>query len=143
MAVKLIKPSNPRIMFYPKTASNAQTEGDFLYITSGKVSKVANANVGSVAGVCLYPVTSSSSDYTGTGKVPVLVDEQGIWEVGVDTATSFAPGVLCDLGGTNPQHSIACNESTYRTVGIVGGTTTRAHVVVRRWAHDDAGASVS
>lgn len=138
MAIKLIKPSSRcRIVFYPKTASNAQAEGDAGYITSGKVSKAASAaNAAVIAGIALKPVASTDSDYASNTEVPYLVDEDGVWSIPVTTATSFGIGVTCDAH-TDGQ-TLVCNAATYDTFVIVGGDTTTAHVQIRRWATSDA-----
>jgi hypothetical protein len=139
--MKLIKPSSrARLVFYPKTASNAQAEGDLAFLTSGAVSKCASAaNAAVIAGVAIRPVTASDSDYAATAattSVPYLVDEDGVWEMDVQTATSFGIGVTCDAH-TDGQ-KLVCNAATYDTFVIVGGTTTKAHVQIRRWATSDA-----
>lgn len=138
--MKLITPSSRcRTVFYPKTASNAQAEGDLGFLTSGAVSKCASAaNAAVIAGVVISPVTSADSDYAATASTtsqPYLVDEDGIWEIDVETATSFGIGVTCDAH-TDGQ-TLVCNAATYDTFVIVGGTTTKAHVQIRRWAHND------
>lgn len=136
--MKLVKPSSRcRVVFYPKTASNAQAEGDLCYLTSGAASKCASAaNAAVIAGVAMKPVISTDSDYASTTKVPYLVDEDGVWSIDVQTATSFARGVTCDTH-TDGQ-KLVCNASTYDTFVIVGGDTTTAHVQIRRWATSDA-----
>jgi hypothetical protein len=135
--MKLIKPSSRcRTVFYPKTASNAQAEGDIGYLTSGKVSKAASAaNASVVAGIVIKPIAATDADYASTTEVGYLVDEDGIWEIDVQTATSFGIGVTCDAH-TDGQ-KLVCNAATYDTFTIVGGDTTKAHVVIRRWAHND------
>lgn len=136
--MKLVKPSSRcRIVFYPKTASNAQAEGDLCYLTTGAASKCASAaNAAVIAGIAMKPVVSTDSDYASTTKVPYLVDEDGVWSIDVQTATSFARGVTCDAH-TDGQ-KLVCNASTYDTFVIVGGDTTTAHVQIRRWATSDA-----
>lgn len=138
--MKLIKPSSRcRIVFYPKTASNAQAEGDLGFLTSGAVTKCASAaNAAVIAGVVVSPVVSTDADYAATAastSQPYLVDEDGVWSIPVQTATSFGIGVTCDAH-TDGQ-SLVCNAATYDTFTIVGGDTTTAHVVIRRWAHND------
>lgn len=138
---RLVTPSSRcRIEFYPKTASNAQISGDFVYLTSGAISKVANANVGAVAGVAIRTVAATDSDYASTTKVPVLIDEDGVWEMdGVDSGT-LTVGETCDLGGTTPSTKLAADGSTYDTITVVGGTTTKPLVKIRRWQYADVGA---
>lgn len=135
--MKLIKPSSRcRIVFYPKTASNAQAEEDLCFLTSGKASKCASAaNAAVIAGVAISPVVSTDADYASTTSQPYLVDEDGVWSVTVDDATSFGIGVACDTHSDG--QTLDCNGATYDTFVIVGGTTTTAHVQIRRWAHAD------
>lgn len=135
--MKLVKPSSRcRVVFYPKTASNAQAEGDLCYLTSGAASKCSSAATAAViAGVAMKPVASTDADYASTTSVPYLVDEDGVWSIDVQTSTSFARGVTCDTH-TDGQ-KLVCNASTYDTFAIVGGDTTTAHVQIRRWATSD------
>lgn len=135
--MKLVKPSSRcRIVFYPKTASNAQAEGDLGFLTSGKVTSCASAaNAAVIAGVAVSPVVSTDSDYASATKQPYLVDEDGVWSIPVTTATSFGIGVTCDAH-TDGQ-TLVCNAATYDTFVIVGGDTTTAHVQIRRWATSD------
>lgn len=137
MASRLLKPSaRCRVEYFPKTASNAQVEGEWLYLTSNKVSKTASAaNAAAPVGLALRTVASTDSDYAGTTKVPVLIDEDGIWEIPVGVATSFGIGVVCDAHSDG--QTLACNGSTHDTFVIVGGSTTTAQVRVRRWQTSD------
>ncbi len=139
--MKLIKASSRcRIVHYPKTASDAQAVGDIGFLTSGAVSKAASAaNAAVVAGIAIRPVVSTDSDYATTAastSIPYLVDEDGVWEIDVQTATSFGIGVTCDTHSDGQK--LVCNASTYDTFVIVGGDTTKAHVQIRRWATSDA-----
>jgi hypothetical protein len=145
MAIKLVRPSpRCRVVFYPKTTNNAQSEGDALFLTSGALSVCASAaNAGAIAGVALATLTAAEATAMASAgtKTPVLVDEDGIWSVPVDDSTSFDEGVLCDADSTGQK--LDCNGTTYITFQICGGNTTTGHVHIRRWDHNDPGASVS
>lgn len=138
MATRLITPHAPRIEWLPKTTNNAQAEGDLLFITSGALTKAASAaNAAVIAGVAMSTLTAAEATALAAAgtKIPVLIDEKGIWSVPVDDATSFDEGVQCDADASGQE--LDCNGVTYDTFTIKGGTTTLAHVQIRRWLGSD------
>lgn len=143
MALHNVKPSPlRRTVPYPKTASNVQTEGGVAYLTSGKASIAASAaNAAVVAGIINKPVAATDADYASNTINGYEVDEEGVWSIPVGTSTNFAIGLLCD--GSSTGQTLDCANTTYKTFAIVGGDTTTALVRIRRWAHNDPGASVT
>jgi len=143
MAIKLITPSaRRREIPYKKTASNAQAEAALGFLTSNCVTQCASAaNAGVIAGLVVRPTAATDSDYASNTVLPYLVDEDGVFSIPVGTATNFAIGLLCD--GSSTGQTLDCSATTYKTFCVVGGDTTTAHVTIRRWAHNDPGASVT
>jgi hypothetical protein len=143
MAIKLVTPSaRRREVPYKKTASNAQAEYALGYLTSNAVTQCSSASTaGVIAGLVIRPTAATDSDYASNTVLPYLVDEDGIYSIPVGTSTNFAIGLLCD--GSSTGQTLDCANTTYKTFCVVGGDTTTALVTIRRWAHNDPGASVT
>ena len=113
MSVTLKKPSvRKRVVYMPKTASTAIANGELLYTTSGAVSPLSAASDERIAGVSQRTVTSTDSDYATAGAtIPVLIDEDGIWEVTPSSATNtIAHGAALDWNNSTTVH---VSNSTY------------------------------
>lgn len=112
MAFKLKVPSaRARVEYRPKTASVAIGEGAVVYTTSGKVSAISAASDERIAGVSLRAVASTDSDYASNTLIPILMDEDGIWEATLSSSTNtITPGTYLDFSDSVNVH---VTNSTY------------------------------
>lgn len=113
MSVRLVKPSaRCRIEHKPKTASTAIANGELLYTTSGALSPLSASSDERIAGVSMRAVVAADSDYATAGaKIPVLIDEDGIWEVDPSSTTNtITNGTYLDWNNSTTVH---VSNSTY------------------------------
>lgn len=137
MAFKLKYPSaRCRVELMPKTASVAIGEGAVVYTTSGAVSALSASSDERIAGVSLRAVTSADSDYATSGaKIPVLIDEDGIWEADLSSSTNtITNGAYLDYNNSTTVH---VSNSTYDQFQAVNpsGATNRSKMLgkIVRW----------
>lgn len=95
----------------PKTASVAIADGAVLYTTSGKVSQLSASSDERIAGVSLRTVASTDADYAANTMIPVLVDEDGLWEADLSSSTNtITHGTYLDFNNSTTVH---VSNSTY------------------------------
>lgn len=141
MAFKLKTPSaRCRVEWMPKTASVAIGEGAVVYTTSGAVSALSGASDERIAGVSMRAVVAADSDYATAGaKIPVLIDEDGIWEATLSSSTNtITNGTYLDF---NDSVSVHVSNSTYDQFLAVNpsGATNRTKMLgkLTRWEGDE------
>lgn len=140
MAIKLVQPSaRCRTVYMPKKASTALAEGEALYTASGVVTSLSASSDERIAGVCQKPVTAADSDYASTTKIPVLIDEDGIWEVDPSSTTNtITNGTYLDWNNSTTVH---VSNSTYDQflVDNPAGTAnlTKVRGRITRWEHSE------
>lgn len=124
----------------PKTASTAIAQHELLYTTSGAVSPLSAASDERIAGVSLRTVASTDSDYATSGaKIPVLIDEDGIWEVDPSSTTNtITHGTYLDWNNSTTVH---VSNSTYDQLMVInpsGATNlTKVRGKITRWEHNE------
>lgn len=95
----------------PKTASVAIADGAAVYTTSGYVSALSAASDERIAGVAQRTVAATDSDYAANTMIPVLVDEDGLWEADLSSSTNtIANGAALDFNNSVTVH---VSNSTY------------------------------
>jgi hypothetical protein len=100
----------------PKTASTAISKDQLLYTTSGAVSPLSSASDERIAGVSQRTVVAADADYAATAgesdsMIPVLIDEDGIWEVTPSSTTNtITNGTYLDWNNSTTVH---VSNSTY------------------------------
>lgn len=135
MAIKLIKASNKcRVENMPKTASTAISEGQALYTTSGAVSPLSAASDERIAGISLRTVISTDSDYATSGAtIPVLIDEDGVWEADPSSTTNtITYGTYLDFNNSTTVH---VSNSTYDQFLVKSSGTNLSKIagIITRW----------
>lgn len=145
MAFKLVVPSaRARIVHMPKTASVAIANGAVVYTTSGAVSALSASSDERIAGVSLRTVAATDSDYATAGaKIPVLIDEDGIWEADPSSTTNtIAHGAQLDYNNSTTVH---VSNSTYDQfiVSNPSGATnlTKVRGTISRWEGSEPAAT--
>ena len=137
MAVNLVVPSPvSRVEYYAKPASTAFTEGSLV---SGNEDATSNTFVASsssserVIGVIGKTIASTDSDYASETKVPVQVDELGIWEFDVGTGTADVndeQGYIDLADASNVDVTASAIDMVFVT-GFVSGSKVQGRIV--RW----------
>lgn len=145
MAFTLVVPSaRCRTVHMPKTASVAITNGAAVYTTSGAVSALSASSDERIAGIAQRTVASTDSDYATTGaKIPVLIDEDGIWEADPSSTTNtIANGAALDY---NDSVTVHVSNSTYDQfiVSNPSGATnlTKLRGTISRWEGSEPAAT--
>lgn len=130
-----------------KAASTAIALGDVLVDNgTGEVIPMTNPNQERIVGIAGRAVTSASSDYASLTLIPVLIDEDGIWEFD-NVSTGSAPteateGTYVDFAVAAPASTIDSNLSTFDQIHVtkfVSATKLQGKIV--RWAHREAPAT--
>lgn len=128
----------------PKTASVAIANGAVVYTTSGAVSALSASSDERIAGVSLRTVAATDSDYATAGaKIPVLIDEDGIWEADPSSTTNtIAHGAQLDYNNSTTVH---VSNSTYDQfiVSNPSGATnlTKVRGTISRWEGSEPAAT--
>ena len=141
MSVTLVKSSaRKRVVHKPKTASTAIAKGELLYTTSGAVSPLSAASDERIAGVSQRTVAATDSDYaavagTPESMIPVLIDEDGLWEVTPSSTTNtITNGAALDWNNSTTVH---VSNTTYDQfiASNPSGTSnlTKVRGVISRW----------
>lgn len=145
MAINLVEPSvRKRVVHMPKTASTAIAAGELLYTTSGAVSPLSAASDERIAGVSLRTVTATDSDYATSGaKIPVLIDEDGVWEVDPSSTTNtITNGAALDWNNSTTVH---VSNSTYDQFIVRNpsgaSNLTKVRGVISRWEGSEPAAT--
>lgn len=88
-----------KVMYFPKAASTAFTEGDLVYFNGSGEIIPADATSGQHVGVIRKDVVSTDSDYASETLVPVEVPVERwvVWEVDTASATTEDVGLEIDL----------------------------------------------
>lgn len=128
----------------PKTASVAIAKDAVVYTTSGAVSALSASSDERIAGVSLRTVAATDSDYATAGaKIPVLIDEDGIWEADPSSTTNtIAHGAQLDYNNSTTVH---VSNSTYDQfiVSNPSGATnlTKVRGTISRWEGSEPAAT--
>lgn len=132
----------------PKTASTAISADQLLYTTSGAVSPLSASSDERIAGVSQVTITSGSSNYAATAgspesMIPVLIDEDGIWEVDPSSTTNtIANGAQLDWNSSTTVH---VSNSTYDQfiVSNPSGASnlTKVRGTISRWEGSEPAAT--
>lgn len=145
MAVKLKFPSPvARTEFYAKPASTAFAIDTLVSPNEDATSNTfvaATASTERNLGVLQKAVASTDTDYASETKVPVLVDELGIWEfdVGTGTADINDEQGYIDLTDAAGVDVTASTIDAVFVVNYVSGTKVQGKIV--RWAGIEAPAT--
>lgn len=138
MAFTLLRPSAlARTEFYAKVASTAYVIGDLLAANNNATANTfvaATATTEFHLGVLQKTIASTDADYADETKVPILVDECGIWQVDVGTGTADVndeQGYI-DLKDTNEADVTAGSVDALFVVDFVSGT--KINVKICSWA---------
>ena len=148
MATKLVRPSaGVQEDFRRKAVSVAITEGDHLVENgTGEVLRMSNPNEERIVGIAGRTVTSASADYASTTLIPIVIDENGIFEFD-NVSTGSAPteaieGTYIDFADAAEWNTVDSNASTYDNVYVtkfISATKLRGKIV--RWAGSEAPAT--
>lgn len=149
MAIKLVKPSaRCRTVYMPKTASVAIAADAAVYTTSGAVSALSASSDERIAGIAQRSVVAADTDYaavagTPSSMIPVLIDEDGIWEVDPSSTTNtIANGAALDW---NDSVSVHVSNSTYDQfiVSNPSGASnlTKVRGTISRWEGSEPAAT--
>ncbi len=137
MAIKLVTPSaRCRTIHMPKTASVAIADGAVVYTTSGAVSALSASSDERIAGVCQRTVASTDSDYATAGAlIPVLIDEDGIWEADPSSSTNtIANGAYLDFNNSTTVHVSNSTYDQFKVSNPSGATNlTKLRGTLTRW----------
>lgn len=148
MATKLVQPSAGfNVVYRRKAASTAIAEGDHLVENgTGEVTPMTNPNEERIVGIAGKPVTSTDSDYASLTKIPVIADQDGIYEFD-NVSTGAAPteaieGTYIDFADASEKNTVDSATSTYDHVYVtqfISATKLRGKIV--RWASSEAPAT--
>ena len=149
MSLKLAVPSSrQRVVYMPKTASTAIATGELVFTTSGAVSPLSASSDERVAGVSQVTVATTDTNYAATAgtsgsMIPVLIDEDGIWEADPSSTTNtIANGAALDWSTSKLVH---VSNSTYDQfiVSNPSGATnlTKVRGVIARWEGSEPAAT--
>lgn len=124
----------------PKTASVAIADGELVYTTSGAVSALSASSDERVAGVAQVTITSASANYAATAgtvdsMIPVLIDEDGIWEVDPSSTTNtIANGAALDWSTSKLVHVTNSTFDQFIVQNPSAATNlTKVRGVIARW----------
>lgn len=99
--------------WFPKTASETFTHGDLVYLSSGTITKFADAVDQPPLGRILKTVAATDSDYASATKVPIQIGDANteyLCDVSTGTAATTHVGTWIDVDDHN---SVDVNASTY------------------------------
>ena len=146
MAFVLRIPNNPRMEYYAKKASTVFTHGDAVAPDGLTETEGSNDNAfdeqladdPTILGIIQRTTAATDSDYASETKVPLLIDEFGIWEVPVATGTAAAGDEqgYVDLDDTAIETSLDITGSTedhFFITDYISGTSVRGKIC--SWAH--------
>jgi len=127
----------------PKKASTALAEGEALYTASGVVTSLSAASDERIAGICQKPVTSADSDYASTTKIPVLIDEDGIWEADPSSTTNtITNGTALDFNNSTTIHVSNSTYDQFICYNPAGtANLTKLRGVLTRWESSEPAAT--
>lgn len=132
MAYVLRRPSaRCRIEYMDKPVSTTLTVGDVVTVqndTDDSSFDVMGATSATILGVVGRSVNAADSNYASLVKWPLLMDEDGIWEVSVSTGTPTASyvGYYVDVDNTSIGQSVdvsAQTESHFLITGFISATS--------------------
>jgi len=144
MAIKLVVPSaRCRTVHMPKTASVAIGLDAAVYTTSGYVSALSASSDERIAGIAQRSVVAADSDYAANTMIPVLIDEDGIWEVDPSSTTNtIAHGAQLDWNNSTTVH---VSNSTYDQFIVSnpsqGTNLTKVRGTISRWEGSEPAAT--
>lgn len=139
MATRLVTPSiRKRVEYRRKAASTAIAEGDHLVENgTGEVTPMTNPNQERIVGLSGKTVVSTDSDYASLTQIPVLIDEDGVYEF-TDTGATFTEadeGLYIDFDATLPATEVDRAASTYDQVLVTKFiSATKCLGKITRWA---------
>jgi hypothetical protein len=99
--------------WYPKTASETFSVNDLVYLSSGTLTKFADAVDQPPLGLIQKTVAATDSDYASTTKVPVLIGNENteyLCDIGTGTGATTEVGTWVDV---DDEESIDVNANTY------------------------------
>lgn len=121
--------------WYPKTASEAFTVNDLVYLSGGYVTKFANAVDQPPLGLIQKAVAATDSDYASATKVPVLIGDvnaEYLCDVSTGTAAVTHVGTWIDVDDEN---SVDVDASTYDVFFVTKFIST-SKVVAKMQSND-------
>lgn len=126
MAITLYRANGPvRLEWYKKVASTAFTYGDLVYLSSGVVTKFADAVDQPPLGRILRTVAATDSDYASNTRVPVEIgnpNTEYICDVSTGTAVyATHVGTWIDVDDEN---SVDVDATTYDTFFVTDVIST-------------------
>lgn len=136
--------SRSRIEYYAKTASTAYAEGSLVSANENATANVFAATTASserVLGVVQKTIAATDSDYASETKIPLLVDEDGIWEATVGTGTADVNDEqgYVDLTDAISVDVTASAIDMFFVQNFVSGTVVQGNIV--RWNQHEAPAT--
>jgi len=99
--------------WYPKTASETFTDGDLVYLSSGYITKFADAVDQPPLGLIQRTVAATDSDYASATKVPILVGDANteyLCDISTGTGAQSYVGTWIDVDDEN---SVDVSAGTY------------------------------
>jgi len=149
MSLYLVEPSvRKRLVYMPKTASVAIADGELVFTTSGAVSALSASSDERVAGVAQVTITSASANYAAvagtTGSmIPVLIDEDGVWEADPSSTTNeIANGTQLDWSTSKLVHVTNSTHDQFIVRNPSGATNlTKIRGVIARWEGSEPAAT--
>lgn len=134
MAFKLVQPSAlVRYEYYAKPASTAFVLDSLIAANNNATANTfvaASATTEFHLGAVAKPVASTDTDYASETKIPVLVDEVGIWEADVGTGTADVndeQGYI-DLTDASNVDVTASSIDPFFVTDFVSGTKVRGRI---------------
>ena len=118
------KTGKPNIMWFPKAASTAFSNGALVYADGSGAIIPADATSGNHLGIIMKDVASTDTDYASTTKVPVDVPSDGDTFIvdTVGTATAAMVGTYIDLSTSLVANQAATSKSVLLVVGFISAS---------------------
>ncbi len=138
MSFVLVRPSvRSRVEYWAKPASTAFAIGDVVANNDDATDNTFDAMAATstrILGVVQKTIASTDSDYADETRIPLLIDEDGIWEVEVDNGTADAndEGGYIDVDDSAPDDAVdvaASTEDHFHVTRFVDGTTVQGRIV--------------
>lgn len=132
----------------PKTASTAIAKGELLYTTSGAVSPLSASSDERIAGISEVTIATTDTNYaatagTVTSMIPVLIDEDAIWEVDPSSTTNtIANGAQLDWSTSKLVHVTNSTYDQFIVLNPSGATNlTKIRGTIARWEGSEPAAT--
>ena len=115
---------NAHTEWYPKTASETFTVNDLVYLSSGYITKFADAVDQPPLGLIQTTVAATDSDYASATKVPILIGDENteyLCDISTGTGAQTYVGTWIDVDDEN---SVDVSASSYDTFFVTKHIST-------------------